>query len=262
MIGTAVIEHAVRLAIYTPAVRGETPVSMLLLAPPEHGKSEILKKFAFVPSVRIVSEFNTFTFSEIANEFTAGRIKTLILPDFLRVVKRKYSTAANAISILNAITAEGWIGRLPLGQMIDRPIILNVITALTEGELRDKRHKWAQLGFLSRFVPLSYSYSRTTKDRIRNYIKDRIYVKDNVFNFEIPKSPVDIILPPEEGEALKSISIHLSEQNNLTGFRLQRQLQTLAMANALVSGRTVVNEEDVKIIQKIAELINFDFNPL
>jgi len=141
MIRTEKIEHAIRLAIYSPAVKGEKPVSLLLLAPPEHGKSELLKKFAFIPSVRISSDFNSFIFADIVGDYQAGRAKTLVVPDLLRLVKRKYSTQANALSIINAITEEGWIGKLPLGQTVDKPVVMNVIAALTMDELMDKRHK-------------------------------------------------------------------------------------------------------------------------
>lgn len=262
MINTQLIEHTVRLAIHTTGIAKEKSVSLVILAPTEHGKSEILKKFAFVPSVKIATDFNSFQFADYANEYQAGLKRTIVIPDFLRIIKRKYSTAANALSIISAITEEGWVGKLPLGQTVNQPIRANVLTALTESEIKDRRHKWAQMGFLSRFVPISYSYLNKTKDKIRGYIRDRLYSKDAPFNFELSKEKTEIAITPQVAQKVQDISLGISKVNNFTGFRLQRQLQTLTLANALVSKRTLTTDDDYKVIKKISELINFEFNPL
>jgi hypothetical protein len=34
----------------------------------------------------------------------------------------------------------------------------NMITAITDWELKDRRHGWVKMGFLSRFILFSYSY--------------------------------------------------------------------------------------------------------
>lgn len=256
------IEHTIRLAIYSTAIFGETPVSIILLAPVEHGKSEILKKFAFVNSVKLTSNFDTPVFCEFAMEYLLGNKRTLIIPDFLRVTKRRYSTQAGSLTILNSMTEEGWIGSLPLGQKIDKPIKANLITAITRDEIIDKRHKWAQIGFLSRLIPLSFSYNQDTKDLIRNYIMDRVYHTDNPYTFEVPKEKVDVILPKNLAKEIDKISAHILiklKERNTTGFRLLRQLQVLAMANALINKRNMVIEQDIDTIKEITKFINFNF---
>lgn len=256
------IEHAVRLAIYSTKIQKENPISMLIVAPVEHGKSEVLKEFAFIDTVKITTDFNSFIFSEFANEFLADRKKTIIIPDFLRVIKKKYSTQANALTIMNAVTEEGWIGSLPLGQKVTNPIKANIITAITQQEMIDKRHKWTQLGFLSRFIPLSYTYKDATKEQIKSYIEDRIYHTDKPYDFVLPKEKQRIELPKEHSTQLRIISNAIAIKNNLTGFRLQRQLQTLAMANALCRNAVIVNQDDINVIEKIAGFINFDFTKI
>jgi hypothetical protein len=262
MIHTELLEHACKLAILSAFIKKERPVSLILLAPPESGKSEILKKFAFVSSVKISSDFNIHHFADYCTEYQMGLKRTLIFPDFLKVVKKKYSAQVNAMGYINAITEEGWVGKLPLGQTVNSPIVGNVLTGLTEDELRDKRFKWTRLGFLSRFVPLSYKYKDETKTLIRQYIKDRLYRKDDPYDFTVPKSEVDVMLPNAIANKIEGIVLHISEETNLLGFRLQRQLQTLALANALSCQRTVVTEDDFKVIEALSCFINFDFNPL
>jgi len=262
MIHTEIIEHAIRLAIITPFIENEKGISLILIAPPEHGKTEILKKFAFVPSVKISTDFNSFHFADYALEYLNGKKKTIIIPDFIKIVKKKYSTQASILATLNAITEEGWIGKLPLGQYIDKPVFGNVITSITDEELNDKRHKWNKMGFLSRFIPLSYSYFEKTKKQIREYIKDRIYHNDKPVELSTPQTLQSITLPKEIANKIEKITLQISEQNNILGFRLQRQLQVLALANALCSQRNIVTTADFDVIKEISKFINYNFNPL
>lgn len=258
MIGLQNIEYLIKLAVVTPFIRGEKPVSIMLLAPPEHGKTELLKKFANVESVFYTTDFNSFTFSEFALQYPKKR--TVMIPDFTRVTKRRYSTSINSLTIMNAITEEGWRGRLPLGQVIEKPIVANVITALTKEELEDKRHKWAKIGFLSRFLPVSYKYAEKTKSLIRDYIKDRIYRGEKPYDSSfLPKEEVDVLLPRDIAEKIESIVLDISAEENILGFRLQRQLQTLAMANAALKGESKVTESDYEIVKEISKFINYKF---
>jgi len=256
------IEYIIKLCILSRFIKGERGVSAMILAPPEHGKSEILKKFAKISSVRITSDFNTFVFEEIATESMLGKIKTIMIPDFLRVVKKKYSTQATSLTILNAITEEGWVGKLPTGRVVDKPVHLNVITALTMDELKDKRHRWAKMGFLSRFLPISYTYKNETVNLIRGYIKSRMYHTEDFHTFKIPESDIEIAHGSNIADMVEKITLDISEKENIMGFRLERQLQVLCMANAIASGRTITTEEDVEIIKRLSKYINYRFSPI
>lgn len=263
MINTETLEIAMKLAIWSIKIKDEIPVSLLILAPPEHGKTAIMLKLSQIDTVKTITDFNTFQFQDFVNDYIADKKRTIIIPDFLKVMRKKYSTQQNAIGIINAITEEGWIGKLPLGQSVDRRINANVITALVPQEIKDKRRKWSQLGFLSRFVPLSFSYSDVTKEMIRGYIKDRNYRSEVPIKAEIGVSQNFVYLPKTMAEMIENIALGTLlrfKDTDLTGFRLQRQLQVLAMSSALSKGREEVNEEDVNLIKEISHFINFDFN--
>jgi len=266
MISLSEIHYTIKLGLYSAFVEGEKPVSIMLLAPVEHGKSELLKQFKLYTSVKVSTDFNTFIFQGFAPDIQRGIIKTIIFPDFLRLIKRKYSTQSSILTILNSLVEEGWTGKLPMGGSVDKPLNCNVITALTEDEIRDKRHKWAKLGFLSRFLPISYSYQFKTKERIRNYIQDRKYmVEDKPKEHRMPTESSEVTLTKDVGEKIKGLSRKIVEEikeKNLYGFRLQRQLQTLALSNALLSNRKITNDDDFDIINNLTKHINFNFNPL
>lgn len=260
MIRLEQMEYLTKLATFTPYVKNEVPVSMVLCAPAEHGKTEVLKKFHQNSTIKLLTNFDTMSFLDIVPDLESEKIKTIMILDFLRVVKRKYSTSTNSLTILSALTEEGWHGTLPLGRRIDKPLRANVVTAITEDEIMDKRHKWSSIGFLSRFVPVTYRYNEDTEAMVRQYIKDRKYQTDDAIILEYPKKPVDITLPSDIANELENINLKIAKANNIFGFRLQRQLQTLAMANALMSGRNLVTNSDLEIIQKLSKHINFNFN--
>jgi DNA replication initiation complex subunit (GINS family) len=46
------------------------------------------------------------------------------------------------------------------------------------------------------------------------------------------------------------------------GFRLQKQIQRLAMASALKNGRERVTPEDVELIQELSNYINLNYNQI
>ena len=83
------------------------------------------------------------------------------------------------------------------------------------------------------------------------------------FSFEIEeKEKYDITLPKKLANEIEYISKSIAFKNNFTGFRLQRQLQVLAMANALSNKRNVVNNDDIDMIKEISLFINFDFKQI
>lgn len=254
VIKTHEIEYIVKLAVSSANLRNEKPVNLMVYAPPEHGKTEILKKFAENKQVFYSTDFNMPIFEEFARKYPEKNI--IMIPDFLKLVKGKYSKVANATTMLNAIMEEGWKGRIVNFEPKEK-ITAGLITALTRSELFDKRHKWTQLGFLSRLVPVSFMYSPGTISTIRSYIKDRMYTTERPISAHAKK--VKISLTKDVADAIEKIAIKFNENENILGFRLQKQLQTLAMSNAMIAGRNMTIIEDAKIIQQLSKFINFNF---
>ena len=67
----------------------------------------------------------------------------------------------------------------------------------------------------------------------------------------------------DNGELFKDfemISRDLGKQSGAYGFRMQKNLQRLAKANALANDRTYVIENDIKKVIHLSNWINYDFN--
>ncbi len=59
---------------------------------------------------------------------------------------------------------------------------------------------------------------------------------------------------------LEIISMNTGKSIGCYGVRLQRSLQDLARANAMINGRDAVTQEDIDEIIHLSNLVNYDFN--
>lgn len=265
MIKLDYLAQLVELSLWSAFIKGERPVSMFLVSHIESGKSSLLKQYKNWSSVSMQTDFNTHIFEQLVPDMERKVTRTLIFPDFLRLVSRSSKTRQNIVTILNSLIEEGWEGKLPFGREIKEPIQANVVTAITPDEISDKRHKWNKMGFLSRFIPVSFSYTDNTSNQIKNYIRDEIYRKDEKYNhFRMPRKSQDIKLPKEIGDELMQLSEIIKNRidKNLYGFRLQRQIQVITKANALQNNRNIVTENDLEIIQKLTNFMNLDYKQI
>jgi hypothetical protein len=76
----------------------------------------------------------------------------------------------------------------------NKDVKANVISAVTDEALNDARHGWAKMGFLSRFIVFSYSYSLPTVMAILNRYSDHgLHLKSTTVT--LPKDTIDVTLP-------------------------------------------------------------------
>jgi hypothetical protein len=138
-----------------------------------------------------------------------------------------------------------------------------LITTIAESDFLRKSHRWYEIGFLSRAIPLTYSYSASTKMEIY----ERIATSDDIT--EIP--PKEIWLPrvsvgikPNKELNLKLIelAVEMEKWEKVYGFRRQEQLQTLMMANALKNHRFEVIKEDYSKVLELSKYINLNFKEI
>jgi len=61
---------------------------------------------------------------------------------------------------------------------------------------------------------------------------------------------------------LEMLSMKVGEESGGYGFRMQRNLQALAKANAVLNGRTEVVQEDIDKLMHLGNWMNFRFNLL
>ena len=125
------------------------------------------------------------------------------------------------------------------------------------------------MGFMSRLLPISYTYNAGTQLEIHRAIANREYLSDTPILLNLPPQNVEIRLQaPQTDElialasGLNSILASSSNPERVYGFRLQRHLQSLAMASALRHRRDIVTQEDVDYLRSLSGCNNLEYYPI
>lgn len=259
---TRPIVEILKRVIASGYVKNAYPLSCLLVAPVGAGKTTQLKKI-IGNGIMGLSDVTPYGFAKLLPEIRAKNIKHIIIFDLVEPMSRSRNIVNSLIGFLNSLVEEG-IFRISTGFIeIREPIRVGLITSTTKKELQDKRRGWLGIGFISRMLPVSWSFANM----------DIIQILETLAKGEIPEIKPEEIRIKERSvkgnEAVfqklipyaQVIDAHFSPEAPLP-FRRFNQLKIFLMANALLHGRTEVTEEDFQEFQRLAKWINFDFNPL
>lgn len=281
MIRLEKVTKLLELAVFSGHIKQEQPVSALVTAPPEAGKTNLVMKFAQNAGCVALTDCTAFgILRDYGQAIRERKIRHLIIPDLVRPMSRGKDTVHSLIAFLNALIEEGVLRISTYAERVCAPktdedlekqpipVKCGLIATLAKDILTDGRHHWARMGFMSRMLPISYDYGIRTKLEIHKSIARRDYVEEAPIILGLPDEDVEIGLESPQADELLTLSTTLagvSDRNNpekTYGFRLQKHLQTLAMANALKNGRGKVWQEDVELIQELSSCINLEYYPL
>jgi hypothetical protein len=257
-----------RLILYTAYIKGiPKPNSLLIIARPESGKTEALKKFTVNKNVAYLTDVTAFGIQrDWLAKIEAGEVRHIIIPDLLKPLSRKESTVNSFITMLNSLIEEGISSMstyvTPGPVSFRKPVKCGLITAITSDEFRDKRHSWRKKGFLSRTIPFSYKYGMNTVNKVFNSILDLDYTKEHDIKLDIPKQDIAIKLKPKYARAILPSTATIARAQQTYGFRLQKQFQALLQASALERKRHAVNQRDVDRVLYLMNWVNFDENEI
>jgi hypothetical protein len=256
------------LTIYSAYIKGiSKPNSLLIIAKPESGKTEALKKFIINKNVAYLSDVTAYGIQrDYLPKIEAGEVRHIIIPDLLKPLSRKESTVNSFITMLNSLIEEGISSMstyaTPGPVTFKKPVKCGLITAITSDEFKDHRHNWRKKGFLSRTIPFSYKYGMNTVTKVFNSILDLDYAKEHDIKLDIPKQDIAIKLNPKYARAILPSTATIAEAQQTYGFRLQKQFQALLQASALDRKRRAVNSSDVDRILHLMNWINFNENEI
>lgn len=257
------LKTMIECAIISPFVKNEKPISLMIIAKAESGKTSTIKMYATKnKSVEYMTDCTAYGIqSKILPRIEQGEIRTLMIADFLTPICKAHKTKMAFIGFLNNLIEEGIARIETYNFQWDRPAKANVITAVTDEAIKDGRHEWAKLGFLSRFIIFSYSYSLSAVIEILNaYSRHGLTI--NHIKIHTPRKEVDIQLNPLIADKLNPIAVKIGEQFNLYGLRAKINLRSLLKAIAYRNGRTFVTEQDFQELLELTDYMNLDYNPL
>ena len=266
MIGVEKLTEIVELVLMSGYLKNEKPLSLLVVADAESGKTEVLKKFAFSNGVCYLTDVTAHGITkEVLPKIENGLVKHIIIPDLLKPLSRRQDTVSGLITFLNALIEEGVadISTYAQGMTYRKEHLrCGLISAITRDALIDKRHQWTSIGFLSRALPFSFRYPPTKVVEIFDYILDGGYKSETMQKIKTYKNLKEVTISKDMAKKLLPHTYSFSQANKVYGFRFQRCLQVLAQANALKNDRKKVTVKDINKVVSFMDWINLDFNAL
>jgi hypothetical protein len=263
LINVEPLKKMVECALISPYIRKEKPLSLLIVAKAESGKTSIIKSYRQNKGVVYVSDCTAYGLTrDILPKMVSGEVKTIVIPDLITPLSKSTKTRQSFIAFLNNLIEEGVAKMTTYATIWDKDVKANVITAVTDEVLKDARHDWAKMGFLSRFIIFSYSYNQSTIIEILNrYSEHGLEMKKSTF--KPPSKEVNIQLPKEIADNLDPIATRIGEQFRLYGIRAKINFRCLLKCLAYRNGKKqTVTEAEFKEFLLLADFMNFKFNPM
>ena len=269
--------EVLKSAVYSSYLEKDKSFSVIIIADPELNKTKTLMKFAKMPKVSVQSDLTYYGIvEELLPKIKQGDMRTIIIPDMLKAILKKQSTSNNFITILNSMIEEGVFDVTLRNTKNFGGARCNIMTSVTPNIYFDNRKFWNKIGFFSRIIPFSYSY---TDDRIADVFKSigKYNVQNGSVDSQLPIYSTQIALPEKFADVAEDIAKIIGEKEKVIfktrlgsevtlkgskGFRHKWQLQSMLKSFALMRGSFKVEKTDVDKLKFVSRWLNYDFNPL
>lgn len=263
----------VKLGIASAYIKNEkTRLNIILLANPEAGKTSMLLNFD-LKKLKHVFAFSDLTRSKLEkfikelNNPRESMIRYIIVPDFTRLISHSKDTQRGLIGLLNSALEEGvmevtsYFGSgMSDTKPFNHPVRLGVATSATRTFISDRRRTsfWHSIGFMSRMLPISFSYTKEQVVVIRKHIADGkdLFDEPEIMRLKDMKVSCKGKFVAEFGDYIEK----LAEASSLLGFRYTKEFRIMLKANALLRGSSNVTKRDVKDLMPLMKYINLDYN--
>ena len=256
------LKKIIECTLISPHIKDEKPLSLLIVAKPESGKSSVMKQYRQSKGVVYLTDCTAYGLTrEILPKIVSGEIKTIMIPDLITPLSKATKTRQSFVAFLNNLIEEGGAKMTTYATIWNKDVNANIITAVTDEELKDGRQNWAKIGFLSRFTLFTYSYSISTITEILNSYSKHGLAFRNV-KVKLPTRQVNVDLPREIANRIDPIAMKIGEQFRLYGLRAKINFRSLLKCLAYRNQRKTVADADFQEFLELADYMNFDFNPI
>lgn len=261
------LQKLIECALISPYIKGEKPLSLLIAAEPESGKTAALKLYNENKGVIYLSDATAHGINQyIVPKIVSGETKTIMIPDLLTPLAKQTKTRRGFIAFLNNLTEEG-VAKIATGahvQLSDNVVTANVIAAVTEAAILDGRRLWSQMGFLSRFILFSYSYSESVIYEIMKRYSEYGVEKrgDPKIRIKLPSKKVDVSLSPEMADRIDPVARRVGQVYWSYGIRAKINFRCLLKCLAYRNGVKEVSEVEFGEFVELADYMNLEFTPI
>jgi hypothetical protein len=261
MILVDALSDAIRTSYQSIYVKSETPVSLLLVADTDLGKSKLIMHHmpqATRLNVEILTDVSASGLYKIVKDKTDP--VCIVIPDFHSVVSHRAPVTEGTINALMTLLEDGAM-KVSVGP--GEPLELkgkraSLITAMTPGILKGKAGKWRRLGFLRRVLPVNYCYSDATVTAIHNSIKAGEYHRP-IPKFSLPVTePQFVGIPKPLDKEIQDLAVMVSVNLANRGFTAHKFFRVYTQARALLQKRNTVIKQDVEDLRNFSKFCNLE----
>lgn len=259
MIGVGLVQELVRSVLLTGRVYNSSPVSLLLIAHPESGKTSIVMS-NLVESAIILTDVTGRGLLQLCQLNPA--ISHFIVNDLTVVMSHKPTVNRYTYGILVAMTEEGVSSVVtPAGITKYESGKRGLVACCTLSLARDGRAWWNRSGFATRFLPFCYQHSAGLILKIKSSIvRDAESDKEYVLN--VPRDKIHIEIPKPFRRAIsreaEQVYKTLKDTTDELGYRRLKQYLSISQGHAILSGKTFVGPDQIKFLERIRQYISYD----
>jgi len=265
LIGIETVLEFVKTVLFTGRLKGVNPVSALIIAPPECGKTSTVTRALIGGKCK----------SAIALSDVTGRglmdlckihpeVSHFILNDLITVMSHRDSVNRYTLSVINAVTEEGimavaWPGKVEIFEHGKR----GIIACATPGMVQDGRSWWNRNGLASRMLPFFFDHTDPLSVKIKDQIDaDNAEDKNGrVILLKVPEKAVRVSIPRSIGSVIRRLSdARAKKLADPKGYRRLKQYRALAKAHALVRGErtnATVKQVDLDWLESVDKFISY-----
>lgn len=262
------LTEMLKLALWTAYIEPENgvkQVSIMVVSKVESGKTSILEQFIDNNGIFYATNLTEFgLLNRRREELVRGEFKHIIVPDFIKTMNQKRDTVNTLITFLNSYIEEGVssISTYAYDLRLDKPIRGGLLTTIAVQDFNRMKKQLAAVGFLSRMIILSYSYSQ---DHIQQIFLNIARAQGDwqKLTYEFPEEPVPVSIPEDLAASMIPAAQEIGNRYGAYGFRAHKNFMSLAKAAALSDKRDIVSKADTeRILQLADDYMGFSYKPV
>ena len=245
------------LCLQTSFIPNTNPVSTLLIANAGLGKTSKLERLREFDFVKYTLDITPKILSDFLNEVSMGSKRFLVIPDYIATLGHAKKTVDLTRSIFRGMIEEGIqdIDVFGMTLHLRNKAIAGLISGITPEYFNQNTKVWRNDGFLSRFVPFSYSHSPVTTETVLSNMDNKINtIKD--FKFEIVKQCKEPTKTDIINDKIRILTYEILGDRREPPYRLYKQVTALCGANAILRGSEEITIDDVESLKALSKYIN------
>lgn len=254
--GLEKVTEIIKIVLASGSISDDKPLSLFIKAPVSSGKTTAVKQFQNVKKTKILTDITAYgILKTYQKDLENGEIRHFFIADLLNALSRRKTTAETLLLFINATSEDGLFPSTTFNIDIKNFIApFGWILCITEEGFEKKKRFIESVGLSSRFLKISYRYSREQLDKIL----------ENIVNGRGVNIP---LIPVKQHNHKKKIAGNVTIFKELIPYskllsksdaeilRIQKQLQTFLKASALLRGDDKVQKEDLEKLKDLIELL-------